>query len=482
MKFSTAVTTLISSGAIVSALPHVDVHQEDAHQHKRAVAYKYVYETVIIDSDGNTVTPTVAETASATTSAAAAAITTTSVLAPTSSATAVVVSSVVVKDEKVSTAASSTTTSQAASSTTTSQAASSTTTSQAASSTTTPQTVSSSSAVSSSPAASAASSSSAASSAASSSSSAASSSSSAASSSAVHSSASSSSSAPHSTSTSSSSSGSGSVYGDLADFSGPSEKFKDGTISCDSFPSGQGVISIDWIGEGGWSGVENTDTSTGGSCEEGSYCSYSCQPGMSKTQWPSDQPSDGRSVGGLLCKNGYLYRSNTDTDYLCEWGIEAAYVVSKLSEGVAICRTDYPGTENMVIPTFVKGGSSLPLTVVDQDTYFTWEGKKTSAQYYVNNAGVSVEDGCIWGTSGSGIGNWAPLNFGAGSTDGVTYLSLIPNPNNGDALNYNVKIVAADDSSKVIGECVYENGSYSGGSDGCTVSVTSGTAHFVLYN
>ncbi|KOG98781.1 putative glucosidase SIM1 [Saccharomyces eubayanus] len=469
MKFSTAVTTLISSGAIVSALPHVDVHQEDAHQHKRAVAYKYVYETVIIDSDGNTVTPSVAETASATASAAATAITTTSVLAPTSSATAIAVSSVIVaKDEKVSTAASSTASPQATPSTTT------------------PHTVSSSSAAASSSAASAASSSASASSSAASSSSSAAvkSSASVTSSSAAHSSASSSSSAPQSTSSSSSSSssGSGSVYGDLADFSGPSEKFKDGTISCDKFPSGQGVISIDWIGEGGWSGVENTDTSTGGSCKEGSYCSYSCQPGMSKTQWPSNQPSDGRSVGGLLCKNGYLYRSNTDTDYLCEWGVEAAYVVSELSEGVAICRTDYPGTENMVIPTFVEGGSSLPLTVVDQDSYFTWEGKKTSAQYYVNNAGVSVEDGCIWGTSGSGIGNWAPLNFGAGSTDGITYLSLIPNPNNGDALNYNVKIVAADDSSKVIGECVYENGSYSGGSDGCTVSVTSGKAHFVLYN
>lgn len=278
-----------------------------------------------------------------------------------------------------------------------------------------------------------------------------------------------------------SSSGTSSIYGDLADFSGPSEKFQDGTISCDEFPSGQGVIPIDWLGEGGWSGVENTDTSTGGSCKEGSYCSYACQPGMSKTQWPSEQPADGRSIGGLLCKNGYLYRSNTDTDYLCEWGVDAAYIVSELSEDVAVCRTDYPGTENMVIPAYVQAGNSLPLTVVDQDTYYTWQGMKTSAQYYVNNAGVSVEDGCVWGTSGSGVGNWAPLNFGAGSSDGVAYLSLIPNPNNGDALNFNVKIVAADDST-VIGECVYENGSFSGGADGCTVSVTSGQAHFVLYN
>ncbi|AJR39288.1 CIH_collapsed_G0023320.mRNA.1.CDS.1 [Saccharomyces cerevisiae] len=457
MKFSTAVTTLISSGAIVSALPHVDVHQEDAHQHKRAVAYKYVYETVVVDSDGHTVTPAASEVATAATSA----IITTSVLAPTSSAAAAdssasiaVSSAALAKNEKISDAAASATAS-------TSQGASSSSSSSATS------TLESSSVSSSSEEA-------------------APTSTVVSTSSATQSSASSvtksSTSSTSSSSSSSSSSGSGSIYGDLADFSGPSEKFQDGTIPCDKFPSGQGVISIDWIGEGGWSGVENTDTSTGGSCKEGSYCSYSCQPGMSKTQWPSDQPSDGRSVGGLLCKNGYLYRSNTDADYLCEWGVEAAYVVSKLSKGVAICRTDYPGTENMVIPTYVEGGSSLPLTVVDQDTYFTWEGKKTSAQYYVNNAGVSVEDGCIWGTSGSGIGNWAPLNFGAGSTGGVTYLSLIPNPNNSDALNYNVKIVAADDSSNVIGECVYENGEFSGGADGCTVSVTSGKAHFVLYN
>ncbi|CAI4383183.1 BGP_1a_G0025490.mRNA.1.CDS.1 [Saccharomyces cerevisiae] len=475
MKFSTAVTTLISSGAIVSALPHVDVHQEDAHQHKRAVAYKYVYETVVVDSDGHTVTPAASGVATAATSA----IITTSVLAPTSSAAAAdssasiaVSSAALAKNEKISDAAASATAS-------TSQGASSSSSSSSATSTLESSSVSSSSEEAA-PTSTVVSTSSATQSSASSATK--SSTSSTSPSTSTSTSTSSTSSSSSSSSSASSSSGSGSIYGDLADFSGPSEKFQDGTIPCDKFPSGQGVISIDWIGEGGWSGVENTDTSTGGSCKEGSYCSYSCQPGMSKTQWPSDQPSDGRSVGGLLCKNGYLYRSNTDADYLCEWGVEAAYVVSKLSKGVAICRTDYPGTENMVIPTYVEGGSSLPLTVVDQDTYFTWEGKKTSAQYYVNNAGVSVEDGCIWGTSGSGIGNWAPLNFGAGSTGGVTYLSLIPNPNNSDALNYNVKIVAADDSSNVIGECVYENGEFSGGADGCTVSVTSGKAHFVLYN
>ncbi|CDO95540.1 unnamed protein product [Kluyveromyces dobzhanskii CBS 2104] len=289
---------------------------------------------------------------------------------------------------------------------------------------------------------------------------------------------SSSSSSASATSTGSSSSGSS---GDLAWFSDPTEEFEDGVLSCDEFPSGQGTVYLDWLGFGGWSGVENSDGSTGGNCKEGAYCSYACQPGMSKTQYPSTQPANGVSIGGLLCKNGKLYRSNTDEQYLCTWGVDSAYVVNELSEVVSVCRTDYPGTENMVIPTIVNGGSKQPLTVVDQDTYYTWQGMKTSAQYYVNNAGVSKEDGCIWGTDGSGIGNWAPLNFGAGATGGISYLSLIPNPNNREAANFNVKIVAADGAT-VIGDCVYEDGSYNGGSDGCTVSVTSGAANFVLYN
>ena len=47
---------------------------------------------------------------------------------------------------------------------------------------------------------------------------------------------------------------------------------------------------------------ENGDTSS--NCKDGYYCSYACQAGMSKTQWPSEQPSNGMSIGGLYCKNG----------------------------------------------------------------------------------------------------------------------------------------------------------------------------------
>ena len=86
---------------------------------------------------------------------------------------------------------------------------------------------------------------------------------------------------------------------------------------------------------------------------------------MSKTQWPEDQPSNGVSIGGLLCKNGKLYKSSTRSNYLCEWGVKKANVVNKLSETVAICRTDYPGTENMVIQPLLEVVVllSLPLLI-----------------------------------------------------------------------------------------------------------------------
>lgn len=423
MRFSTALaTTLIGANAIVSALPHMHVKRDeecvttvtDAHQHKRAVAVEYVYQTVTVDGQGQTIgrisavteNETVSPTSTLTPSTGAATTTSSPAAAVTTSPSAEVATSSSPASKAAETTTSSSSPAQVASSTSSSAKATST----------------------------------------------------------------------------SVSTGSGGIAGDLAAFSGPNQKFQDGTIPCSQFPAGQGVIAIDWINQGGWSGIENPDTSTGGSCADGSYCSYACQAGMSKTQWPSSQPSDGRSVGGLYCKNGLLYRSNTNNDYLCEWGSPSAYVVSELNQGVAICRTDYPGTENMVIPTYVGAGQTQPLTVVDQDTYYTWQGMKTSAQYYVNNAGVSTQDGCVWGTAGSGIGNWAPLNFGAGYTNGVSYLSLIPNPNNKTPLNFNVKIVASDSSSVVQGECYYENGQYNGsGSDGCTVAVTSGSAHFVLY-
>ncbi|AAS52242.1 ADR322Wp [Eremothecium gossypii ATCC 10895] len=271
------------------------------------------------------------------------------------------------------------------------------------------------------------------------------------------------------------------IHGDLQNFEPPTQKFVDGSVSCDEFPVGQGVVDLSWVGLGGWASVMDMDGSTAEGCKDGFYCSYACQAGMSKTQWPSSQPGDGRSVGGLYCKDGKLHRSNPGADYLCQWDVDSAAAVNKVGQPIAMCRTDYPASENMVVPTVLEPGSSKPVSVVDANNYYMWQGKKTSTQYYVNNAGVSVEDGCVWGENGSGIGNWAPVVLGAGYDNGISYLSIIPNPNNKVPPNYNVRIVASP-GSKVIGDCKYENGVYNGeGTDGCTVSVLSGTANFEFY-
>lgn len=274
------------------------------------------------------------------------------------------------------------------------------------------------------------------------------------------------------------------IIGDLKAYVNPSEEFEDGKYSCDSVPTGQGVIAVTWIDsiKGGWTSIMSGDgVSTSDTCKDGFFCSYSCAAGMSKTQWPSNQPASGASVGGLECRGGKLYRTNQDSKYLCEWGAQTAGFISKIDKDVAICRTDYPGSENMNIPTLLTANGNASCSVVDSDTYFKWKGGKTSSQYYVNNAGVSIEDGCIWGTQEAGVGNWAPVVLGAGTTGGRTYLSLIPNPNNKNQPNYNIKIVA-DEGANVVGDCKYENGQYSGhGSDGCTVTVVSGKANFVFY-
>ena len=200
---------------------------------------------------------------------------------------------------------------------------------------------------------------------------------------------------------------------------------------------------------------------------------------MSKTQWPAEQPSDGESRGGLLCQNGKLYLTNPSSQYLCEWGHPSSYVVNTLADTVAICRTDYPGTENMVVPTVVGANEKLPLTCPDENSYFQWEGKPTSAQYYVNPSGGSAETQCVWGSGSGNFGDMAPVNFGAGYTGGVAWLSIMYNPLQTTAkLDYNVKIECQ--SGTMSHECVYENGVIQQGGNGCTVSCT-GVCNFVLY-
>ncbi|KAI9372920.1 hypothetical protein BJX61DRAFT_410217 [Aspergillus egyptiacus] len=269
--------------------------------------------------------------------------------------------------------------------------------------------------------------------------------------------------------------------------------FPDGEIDCGTFPSDYGAIPLDYLGLGGWSGIQYVSwwgdlisdiatAITGDSCTEDAMCSYACPPGYQKSQWPSTQGSTGQSVGGLHCKGGKLRLTNPDlSDKLCISGVGGVSAKNTLSEHVAVCRTDYPGTESETVPLSLNGGESGALTCPNGATYYKWQGKTTSAQYYVNPKGVSQKEGCQWGDGSKPIGNWAPINLGVGENNGK-WLSIFQNsPTTDEKLDFNIRI-EGDDLS---GSCKYENGVFisdTGSNDsGCTVQVMSGDATYVFY-
>lgn len=262
--------------------------------------------------------------------------------------------------------------------------------------------------------------------------------------------------------------------------------FPDGVLDCTEFPSKYGAVALDHLGMKGWAGIQilpgfnlfgNSAISkiitgiAGENCSKGSTCSYACPPGYQKSQWPAMQGATGQSVGGIYCNaNGKLVLSRPEVKTLCIPGVGGLSIQNDLKEFVATCRTDYPGTESMVIPAGANPGETIPLTNPDQKKYYFWKGLATSAQYYVNPKGVSVAKGCAWDPidGRKNTGNWAPINIGAGrADDGNTYVSIFNNaPTSTAKLDFNIEIIG-DVSTK----CSLINGVYSGGSaTGCTVS------------
>ncbi|KAL4803206.1 hypothetical protein BDV18DRAFT_163261 [Aspergillus unguis] len=294
---------------------------------------------------------------------------------------------------------------------------------------------------------------------------------------------------PESTSTAQASASSSSSSG----ATGLDASFPDGEIDCGTFPSEYGAVSLDYLGLGGWSGIQYVTlvgelisdivtAVTGDSCTSGAMCSYACPAGYQKSQWPSTQGSTGQSVGGLQCKGGKLYLTNKDlSDKLCISGVGGVKAQNKLSQQVAICRTDYPGTESETVPLGLSAGETKEVTCPHGATYYNWEGKATSAQYYVNPAGTSTEEGCQWGDSSKPLGNFAPINLGVGQNNGK-WLSIFQNsPTTTKKLDFNIKI----QGDNLSGSCKYEDGSFiseTGSNDsGCTVEVLSGDATFIMY-
>ncbi|KAI4127747.1 MAG: hypothetical protein LQ338_003058 [Usnochroma carphineum] len=303
-------------------------------------------------------------------------------------------------------------------------------------------------------------------------------------------------------SSSSSSSSSSASSSDVSGGTGLDKEFPHGEIDCSEFPSDYGPIEITWMELGGWSGIQYatieggsvidivTGIAGGRNCSAGAMCSYACPPGYQKSQWPSTQGSMGQSVGGLQCNSdNKLELTNPElSKTLCIKGTGATKVQNKLNTNAAICRTDYPGTEDETVPLNTQPGSENPLTCPDSSTYFQHDGNPTTAQYYVNNRGVPVQKACSWNTDGSGEGNWAPTYFGVGQDmNGKTWLSISStkqnNPKSYSPLDYVAEIVGDDLS----GKCRLKDGQYCSGDDyddcndtGCTVELMSGEASYVL--
>ncbi|KAI1645672.1 SUN-domain-containing protein [Daldinia loculata] len=270
--------------------------------------------------------------------------------------------------------------------------------------------------------------------------------------------------------------------------------FPDGKIKCDHFPEEYGAVPLEWLGLGGWSGLQYTpsykfgdfsisfiETGVKGMAKQPGFYSYACPEGYVKSQWPSAQGSTKQSVGGLYCNDdGYLELSRPEIKTLCEPGVPGITINNKMQKNVAICRTDYPGIEAMVIPVDAQPGAVRQLANIESADYYHWDNKPTTLQYYVNQPGVSVEDGCVWDCSEDHdeCGNWAPTILGVGkSSDGNTYISLFPNtPTSSAKPKMNINI-----TGDVSIPCYFQDGEYAIGSSGCTTTIPSGGKAVVTF-
>ncbi|KAK4461074.1 putative septation protein SUN4 precursor [Cladorrhinum samala] len=269
--------------------------------------------------------------------------------------------------------------------------------------------------------------------------------------------------------------------------------FPSGEIPCSEVPTAYGAIAIPWSKTNGWTTlakfgkwvkgvkVNNIVTPIDGTCQEEMMCSYACPPGYQKTQWPeNEQGATGQSVGGLWCNaDGFLELTRPEHPKLCEKGAGGVFVRNELGGNAAVCRTDYPGNENMIIPLDTYPGQTYPLTNPDSSTYYFWQGKPTTAQYYVNNENVAVEDACVWKSDKfpDSAGNWAPTNIGVGkSLTGETFISIFPNlPTTTAILGFDIEI-----TGDISGTCTLKSGVYSG-NNGCTVALRAGGTATIVF-
>ncbi|KAI4133740.1 MAG: hypothetical protein LQ338_000069 [Usnochroma carphineum] len=126
--------------------------------------------------------------------------------------------------------------------------------------------------------------------------------------------------------------------------------------------------------------------------------------------------------GGLFCdKSGNIQKPFPNRPY-CVDGTGNVGCHNRASGNVAICQTVLPGNEAMLIPTIVESSATLAIPGPEY-----WAG--TAAHFYVNPPGVSIEEGCVWGTVEKPQGNWAPYVLGGNAVEsGETFIKLGWNP------------------------------------------------------
>lgn len=187
------------------------------------------------------------------------------------------------------------------------------------------------------------------------------------------------------------------------------------------FPDHEGMVAVQKNGaNAGWAMHYDQP------CTPGTWCPYACKPGQLMAQWDSEITSytyPGSQYGGLYCQdNGTLKTPFPEKDY-CYPGKGTVTAVNNAGGGsVAFCQTVLPGNEEMLIPTLVESSEVLAVPGTEY-----WAG--TSAHYYINPPGVSIEDGCKWGDSSNPWGNWSPYVTGANMDDkGNTYVTIGWNP------------------------------------------------------
>lgn len=286
--------------------------------------------------------------------------------------------------------------------------------------------------------------------------------------------------APQATQSSSSSSGASGIDAD----------FPDGEIDCSTLPTEYGVVAVTQVDNDGWGGVLDVGTSAftvgstkaissykapDGGLSPGMFGTYQCPEGYDMAQWPEGaQGATGQSVGGIWCgldNKLYLTRPES-TKKLCQKGAGNVKVVNKLSDKVSLCKTSYPGKEDMILSNVVEGGATYNLYNPYQNQSYVWGGASTSAQYYVNLKGLDKDIACQWLSPKpyeDNAGNWAGINLGTSvNDDGTTFLSIFHNtPTSSKPLDFNIEL-----SGDVSQKCTYSYSSNSfspSNGNGCTV-------------